>query len=192
MKKNHVLIFSGHMIDERDRAEKRFPAEIEEKVKDAIKVAIIDKENDNNFDFYGLAGGACGGDIIFHEVCLELNISSKILLALPPEDFIKESVSFAGDSWVKRFRYLIKNLPVEVFKMNKLKNINYKSHYSIWELSNCWILDYASKFEDSKLSLIAVWDEVITDKQKPGGTHQMVMEARKQKIEVSIINPIHL
>jgi hypothetical protein len=52
---------------------------------------------------FGIAGGASGGDILFHEICAELGIPTRLLLALPRDPFIEESVAPAKGDWTKRF-----------------------------------------------------------------------------------------
>ena len=49
------------------------------------------------------AGGASGGDILFHEVCAELSVPTTLWLALPPDRYVMESVAPAGPDWVPRF-----------------------------------------------------------------------------------------
>jgi len=45
---------------------------------------------------FGIAGGACGSDILFHEVCESLGIPTQLFLALPKDKFHVESVDRAG------------------------------------------------------------------------------------------------
>ncbi|MEO6327708.1 MAG: tetratricopeptide repeat-containing protein, partial [Ginsengibacter sp.] len=75
-KTTHFLLFTGHMIDKADRKEPRFPASKELQAREAIKKKVIEEKNklDENTTLTGIAGGACGGDILFHEICEELDI----------------------------------------------------------------------------------------------------------------------
>ena len=54
----------------------------------------------------GVAGGACGGDILFHEICEELGIETRLLLALPQGKFSAESVQHGDRDWVERYNRL--------------------------------------------------------------------------------------
>src|SRR5581483_11675489 len=75
-------------------------------------VASIQAKGDGTL--IGLSGGASGGDILFHEVCEELNIPSQMFLVLPKADYIKASVADAGPAWIERFNRLYDKLKVRV------------------------------------------------------------------------------
>ena len=38
-----------------------------------------------------MAGDASGGDLLFHEVCQELDIESRLYLAIPGNDYIVDA-----------------------------------------------------------------------------------------------------
>src|SRR6478735_2619852 len=115
----HFILFTGHMIDAADRKEPRFPASKEQAVKEDIyKMLVLQKEK-ANLPLNGIASGACGSDILFHELCVVLNIPSQIYLAAPVEEFKKGSVSFAGENWDKRYDELIEKLPVYILPADK-------------------------------------------------------------------------
>ncbi len=80
---------------------------------------LIEEREDNKNHLIGIAGGASGGDILFHELCMEANIPSKIYLALSKEDYKKASVSFAGKSWEASFEELTSKLPVKILSEDK-------------------------------------------------------------------------
>lgn len=191
IKPTHYILFTGHMIDEPGRKKKRFPAEIEDKVRTVIK-RDVEKEKSRLKDtpICGIAGGACGGDIIFHEICQELNIPSKFLLALPRDKFVKESVNFAGQSWIYRFDNLLEKLPVQILSDNKKlpKWLRFKnSSYTIWERNNLWLLNSALANGGHNMTLIALWNEEKGD--ATGGTAHMVNQAVAKGATIKIINP---
>lgn len=97
-----VAAFVGHMIDRPDRVSPRFPAAIEDSVKAAIKASIR-----ANKIAIGYCSLACGGDILFAEAMEEEGGEVNIFLPFNKEDFIRESVAFAGDRWVERFETLM-------------------------------------------------------------------------------------
>jgi hypothetical protein len=43
-----------------------------------------------------LGGAASGTDLLFHEVCAELNIPSTVVLPIPREDYCQQSVMDGG------------------------------------------------------------------------------------------------
>jgi hypothetical protein len=46
-----------------------------------IREAVIKEREFGSDELIGIAGGACGGDILFHEVCEELKIPTRLFLA---------------------------------------------------------------------------------------------------------------
>src|SRR4026207_63460 len=110
----HFILFTGHMIDSEDRKEPRFPSYKEKQVEQEIYKHLLEQKEKFEDSLEGIASGACGGDIIFHEMCAGLNIPSQMYLALPAEEFKKKSVSFAGKDWDRRFDKLSEKLTVHV------------------------------------------------------------------------------
>lgn len=179
-----VLLFTGHMIDDVNRQEPRFPkereAEIRRKIKDGIENMF--KSNPSADDYIGISGGACGGDLLFLEICKTLGISIKMLLALPAEKYIAESVAFAGSSWVDRFYHIYEDADTEVRIMAETKGSpttsNEQNNDSFWERNNLWLLNTALAYGGHNLTLIAVWDGKGED--GPGGTKHMIEEIQKR------------
>jgi hypothetical protein len=175
----HCILFTGHMIDAKDRQQPRFPAYKEEAVRKQI-VDLLLQQKEKFHSLKGIASGACGSDILFHEACKELNIPTEIYLAYSKEEFKKKSVSFAGDKWDERFDKLASTLPVHVLTENKHTNMN------VYEQTNEWMLQDALKSGGNNMTLIAVWNGGGGDGK--GGTEHMVKIAREKKAEVKIID----
>ena len=198
----HVILFSGHMIDEEGRKEARFPNELAGEVKEKIMKEVqaivkTDEESDTSQDpkdikFMGIAGGACGGDIIFHEVCKELEIPSELLLALPQEEFIAKSVRRGGNEWVDRFNALDNDPEIscqvlsESYDMPKWMRDEGKD-YSFWQRNNLWTLYTAMAVGRRNITLLALWDGKEGD--GPGGTKHMIGEIEKLGAKSVIISP---
>jgi hypothetical protein len=82
-KKNpRVLLFTGHRIDDTGRKTPRFPGDKESVARQAIKDAVAKEIAEAAEIAFGIAGGASGGDIFFHEVCAELGIPHQALPGL--------------------------------------------------------------------------------------------------------------
>lgn len=176
--KRKYILFTGHMIDKPDRRGERFPKRKEAAVKEKIKDEIIKEKNrlGENALLTGIAGGACGGDILFHEICEEMGIQSEIYLALRRDQFIAESVAFAGPEWIDRFDRLYNKLPHHVlFQKKELPKSTTKENLSIWEHANLWMLHSALVAGGINMLLIALWDGKGGD--GAGGTEHMVKEA---------------
>jgi tetratricopeptide (TPR) repeat protein len=183
----HHLLFTGHMIDKAGRTTPRFPENKETEVRLKIKEEIQKIKSLVGEDIIGIAGGACGGDTIFHETCQELGIRSEIYLALSRDMFIVESVQFAGYKWVDRFNRLYQKLPVHFLAESKEmpKWLHKKKNYTIWERNNLWELNSALVNGGINMTLLALWDEKGGD--GPGGTADMVKQSQARGAKTIII-----
>ena len=187
-KKRHYLLFTGHMIDKKDRATPRFPESIEPTVRAAIKEAVQSQKDKYGDRLKAIAGGACGGDILFHEVCAELGVEAELYLVLPREQFIVESVDFAGNKWVDRFDDLFQKLPKQILSNTKdlPKWLQSKSDYTIWERNNLWMLNSALVCGGINMTMIAVWDGQGGD--GAGGTEHMVQAAKARGAKTIVLD----
>jgi len=187
-KQRHYLLFTGHMIDKGDRATPRFPAGIEQKVRTAIQKELIIQYNKYGDRLVGISGGACGGDIIFHELCTEMGIKTEMLLLLPRQQYVVESVQFAGPVWVDRFDELYTKIPKQVLAQTKElpKWLQYKKGYTVWERNNLWMLHSALVCGGLNLTMIALWDGKGGD--GAGGTEHMVKEAKARGAKTIVID----
>lgn len=102
-----VVSFIGHMIDHPSRKVPRFPAVIENQVRNAI-VASINTLNAK----IGFCSLACGSDLLFAESMAEAGGELNIWLPFAKEDFVEASVRFAGSDWVERFERMVSRFPV--------------------------------------------------------------------------------
>ena len=108
-----VLFFTGHMVDAPDRTKPtRFPPTeaAEREARRMIREAVVQEQALESDGIVAICGGACGGDILFHEVCAELGVESRLFLALPPDQFSAASVSRGGPQWIERFFNLCQRL----------------------------------------------------------------------------------
>ena len=187
-KKRHYLLFTGHMIDKKDRATPRFPESIEPSVRAAIKEAVQSQKDKYGDRLKAIAGGACGGDILFHEVCAELGVEAELYLVLPREQFIVESVDFAGNKWVDRFDDLFQKLPKQILSNTKdlPKWLQSKLDYTIWERNNLWMLNSALVCGGINMTMIAVWDGQGGD--GAGGTEHMVQAAKSRGAKTIVLD----
>jgi hypothetical protein len=185
-KKPRVLMFTGHMVDADDRGTPRFPRTpaAEAEAKAMIRNAVLRERDLAGDELTGIAGGACGGDILFHEVCAELEIPTRLFLAVTKDQFVVASVRHAGPAWVERFNNLCDRVtPRELGDSTQLPIwLRTTKGYSIWQRNNLWMLFNALAM-DLPLTLIALWDEGPAD--GPGGTRDLVAQVAKrgQKVE---------
>ena len=173
-----VLLFAGHMIDDPSRPTPRFPPTkaAEEKAREMLRQAIAAEQALTTGKLVGLAGGACGGEMLFHEVCAELGIPTRLHLALPRERFCVTSVQQGGPDWVERYYKLCARLsPRIMMESEELpKWLRGKPGYDIWQRVNLWMLFNALALHGKELTLIALWD--TGGGSGPGGTDEMVAQ----------------
>lgn len=175
---DRVLLFAGHMIDKPTRAAPRFPAAQEATARQAIQAAIAQVQAGwpAGTRALGIAGGASGGDILFHEVCAELGITTALYLAMPPVDYIAQSVQVdpaidSSPGWVARFHTIHQRCEA-AGGCHLLSDGSTPPDDSIWERNNRWMLASALAHGADKLTLLVLWDGQGGD--APGGTQHMV------------------
>ena len=177
----HALLFTGHMIDRSDRKEPRFPALAEGRARDAIRAAIAGVGWEQPGTTVGLAGGASGGDILFHECCEELGIPTQVLLALRADAFEQESVAPAGPGWVERFHRLLENAGSGLHIMRPDDGMLEGATDNVWQRANLWMIEEANRLADER-ALLALWDGKVGD--GPGGTEHFLQVAERCGIRV--------
>jgi hypothetical protein len=148
------------------------------------------RENDRRAGaVVGIAGGASGGDILFLELCAELKIPTRLMLALPADAFVAASVAPAGVGWVQRFYDLYKRTPTPAV-LSQTKELpgwlRRKPQYDVWQRNNLWLLHEALADGPEHMSLIALWNGAAGD--GPGGTENMVRIATARGAACEIID----
>jgi hypothetical protein len=175
-----ALVFTGHMVDAPGRSTPRFPntKTAEAEARRLIRDAVAKEAQAATEGLIGVAGGACGGDILFHEVCEELGIETRLLLALPATKFCASSVEHGGPDWIERYNRLCERKSPRVLAEEKElpRWLRSRQDYSIWQRNNLWILFNALSLNSRHLTLIALWDGGRSD--GPGGTEDLVQQVK--------------
>lgn len=177
----HALLFTGHMIDRADRKLPRFPAWAEGRARAAIHAAIASIEWKHPGTTIGLAGGASGGDILFHECCEELGIATHVLLALSADAFEQQSVAPAGHGWVERYHSLLEKAGAALHIMQPRDGLLEGATDNVWQRANLWMIEQAGRLATER-ALLALWDGKVGD--GPGGTEHFLEVARGYGIRV--------
>jgi tetratricopeptide (TPR) repeat protein len=162
----NVVAFSGHMIDHPNRSTPRFPAGIEQQVKDSIRNSI--RTLNARIGYCSLA---CGSDILFVEAMIEEGGEVNLYLPFSQADFIKTSLSFAGSQWVSRFYNIIDNHPI-----NLLSTSGYGGNDELFSFLSRVIYGAAilrSNATHSEPHLLTVSSEIDL-KRREGGTRDTV------------------
>ena len=182
---DRVLLFAGHMIDKPERTQPRFPAPMQATARQEIRNQIDRAISawPPGTTVLGIAGGANGGDILFHEVCAELGIPTELYLPMAPAAYIAESVRVdpaidGTPSWIDRFHAIAQRCEAagsyqQLGEADSLPSwASRLRDYSIWERNNRWMLQSALAWGAPKLTLLVLWDGGSGD--APGGTQHMV------------------
>ena len=174
---SQIILFSGHMIDRPGRLKPSFTEQGTSTVTREILKQLT--EIDRSKSTLGLAGGACGGDIIFHELCMSLGIATEIYLPKSINEFKHESVAYAGNSWIERFDRLLDNLPFKI-----LDSSQSSTEINVWQQANTWMINDAMKMGNNQFTLMALWDHEKGDGK--GGTADIIdiCSTLKQKIKI--------
>ncbi len=182
-KPRNVFLFSGHMIDAPGRSKPRFPADKESIAAQEI-IAKLEELKAGPEDL-ALCGGACGGDLLFAEACLERGMRLEVRIPFEEGEFLEASVNFAGDKWRERF-FTVKNhektkllvMPDELGPLPKGSNA--------FARDNLWQLYTALACGPDKVHFICLWNRKGSD--GPGGTQHMYESVLKQSGRVHIID----
>ncbi len=159
-----AFLVSGHMIDRPGRKPPRFPPERESWVAEQMAKAL-DAWKAGPGDL-AIAGGACGADIIFEELCSSLKMKVMQLLPLPPREFVDSSVRPAGNGWVRRFESLCEACET-LIQSEQLGPP--PPDVDVFHRNNLWIRELARTLAPQKqMRTILVWDGSPGD--GPGGT----------------------
>jgi hypothetical protein len=183
-----VIVFTGHRLDVPGRAFPRFPAAAEGEARAMIRAAVeAELGGRPPGGVVGCAGGANGGDVLFHEVCGEMGIPSQLFLAGTRERYVAASVADAGPGWVARFDALLARCPARwlggsAAEPDQPRWLRPWRGYTVWDRSNLWLLHNALVLCGGRATLLALWDGREGD--GPGGTARMVEIARAQGVKV--------
>ena len=181
-----VFLFSGHMIDAPDRPTPRFPAEKEAVA--AQKIAEALDQLGAGPDDLALTQGACGGDLLFTEACLERGVKVNWLQPFREPDFMQESVVRGGETWRKRYLDAkakiadpIRSAPDELGELPPDSEPGYP-----YERCNLWLLYTALACGIDKVNFICLWNGGGGD--GPGGTAHMYNEVKRRTGRVTWID----
>ncbi|HEX9941455.1 MAG TPA: tetratricopeptide repeat-containing protein [Thermoanaerobaculia bacterium] len=179
-----VFLFSGHMID-KDRPEPRFPPD---KDKESIAARAIAGKLDElgvGPEDLALCGGANGGDILFAEACLARGLQLEVRIPFAEPMFLHSSVSFAGESWVRRYLTMKSHSKTRLFVMpDELGQP--PTGVDAYARNNLWQLYTALAWGPEKVRFLCLWDRKEGD--GPGGTKHMHDAVEKYSGEAYILD----
>ncbi len=160
MTSHPVLLATGHMVDEPDRREPRFPTDQVARVSGEVRAAL--EEWAIGPDSTVITGGARGADLIVAEEAQARGARIVLCLALPQEEFEQRSVDIPGTDWLTRFRRI-----VDVADVRYLEG----SGENVFARTNSWMVDLANSLDPAPRAIV-VWNG--RDPDGPGGTRDMI------------------
>jgi hypothetical protein len=134
-----------------------------------------------------IAGGCCGGDILFHEICQELGVPSDLYLPFSDEQFIPHFVQADDPQWIERFRKLSTTIPVVALQASAEmpKWLKDREGYTFIERWNSWMLSTARSME-ADVTLIGICDESRADNE---GIADFVRKAKQTGVKPIVVDP---
>jgi len=175
------------MLDGSDRDEPRFPASSEIKARELIQKEL-EPMKDPNIQLIGYASAAPGADILFHEVCQELEIPTTICLPIPKDDFGRMAFE-SLDSWRSRYLDLSGKIPIlELSHQEGLPRWLHGAKIDSWERGNRWVLQMALTSDAKNVYLVALWDGKEMGDARGGTAHVVQLARDTGKVHVKIID----
>ena len=133
------MSFLRILIDVPNRKERRFPNDKKYIDIAANVIALKLDELGAKKDDLVLCGGACGGDLLFAEACLDRGLNLEIRIPFDEPTFLRKSVTFAGDVWRNRFYKVRDNPNTKLFIMpeelgDPPKCVDAYARNNLWQL----------------------------------------------------------
>ncbi len=179
-KVEHLLVFAGHGIDA-DGAAPRFPAAAEDRVRELLaeRLRTIRSGLPAEAGLTVLASAAPGADILVHEVCSELGISSRLCLPMPAQVVAEQVFPNAGQ-WRSRFWDVVQARQDGLLQLSSHAELprwlQGRPGIDPWERGNRWVMQLAESWGTQRVTLLVLWDG--QDDGAIGGTAHMVRMAR--------------
>lgn len=193
----HPIVFAGHMVDDDRRPTPRFPADKVDTAKAAIKKKIqeiLAAGKPDGDQFIGVAGASNGGDLLFHEVCDELEIPTEVMLPLPELVYRATVQADQASRWAARYHQILRAAK-SVHTLSRTAELPTwlvdRPDYSTWQRQNRWMLHHAWAMPGvERVTAVALWDGQVGE--GPGGVADLVATAREGGAEVFPINTTEL
>jgi class 3 adenylate cyclase len=176
-----VAAFSGHLLDAPGQQRSRFPESAAEPVKRRIAEVL------GRLDIrIGYGSAACGADVLFQECLRERGGECNVVLPFDRGDFMKASVSFAGEAWVRR----VERVLAESSTVEQATRGAYGGEDHLFSYANRLIMGKAmlrSRSLETEPVLIAVWDGKRNG--TTGGTAECIEGWKRSGFPMVVIDP---
>jgi hypothetical protein len=171
------------MIDAAERQPPRFP---ERKGSAATqKIAEALQKLDAGPDDLALTQGACGGDLLFTEVCQLRRVKVQWLQPSDEPAFIQKSVVCRGEVWRERYLKAKAALTTDIRSASECLGPSPKG-VDLYERCNRWLLYTALSYGIRRVQFVCLWDGREGDGR--GGTAHMYEEVNRRTGQVTWID----
>ncbi len=176
------------------------------------EMGLANNEITDGYDeiVFGMAAGAHGGDLLFHEACHELNLPTRLCLALPKAEYAGRYVAPAGSEWVDKFSKVYRRVDemrhdsqakkddnIQAWAINCFTDSNElprwlqgRPYYNVGRRNNLWMLQHAivaanQLGENTEITLLVLYDD--KSELGIGGIGHLVEQAIMAGIKVKKI-----
>ena len=134
-----------------------------------------------------IAGGACGGDILFHEICQEMRIPAHVYLPFAREQYVSRFVQSQDPQWVERFGKLATTVPLSFLQASPEMPdwLVFRQGYTFLQRWNSWML-WVARSSAPNVTLIAICDETRADEE---GVLDLVLQCKQTGVKVIAKTP---
>jgi len=147
-----IVIGAGQALDAATNGEQVFPPALEKVVERAIQERL-----DELGAHIGYSSAGAGTELLFVEALIEREAEVHLVLPCAAEDFVRERVAYAGQSWVRRFRQALKLASSVTYATEEA----YLGHDWLFRFNN-QIIDGLARLRAELLGtqpyLLLVWD----------------------------------
>jgi hypothetical protein len=180
-----AVVFAGHRVDAPDRPQPRFPGSMAAPVRSALVEAL--RRLGAEHGLLGLASGASGGDILFHEACLELGYRSVLCLPFRADRYAAQEFANLND-WRSRFLSLRDKRDVwELSDQEPLPRWLRGSDVDPWERGNRWVLQMA-RTSAPRVALLALWDGNRVTGTRGGTFHMVRLAEEAGTVDINVLD----
>lgn len=175
-----IAVFAGHMIDKPSRKIPRFPPQLEDVVREAVRNRL------QKLDVgLGYASAACGSDIIFLETVLEMGAEAHIVLPYNQGQFMEDSVEINSEGrWRERFSDVLQRASEVLIASEQRMEGGVPFEYANLLLHG--LASIRAEQLETDLIPLAVWDGKPGD--GAGGTASIVEHWQRVGHQVEIID----
>lgn len=176
-----VVACAGHLVDRPGRAVARFPQELENTVREALRRRLASWPG-----CFGFSSAACGADLLFLEEVARGAGETTIVLPYDAAEFVADSVDIiSGSDWVSRFHQAIGRAHrVVTVSEHQIGRSSSSFEYGLMMLDGLAAMR-ADELETDLINL-AVWDGRPGD--GGGGTAAAVARWRRAGRRLEIIH----